>query len=146
MHRSRTSPPWTSHAWYPLRVLSTLCVALLVSGCLSNPSPPGEPDQVWGRRGISAGRLQKPRAMAIDAQDQVYIVDMTGRIQVFSTEGEYLRGWQTPETKFGKPCGLGFARDGSLLVADTHYFRVLVYTPQGELLKTLPLIREELRS
>jgi len=71
--------------------------------------------------------------MAIDARDQLYIVDMTGRIQVFSTEGEYLRGWRTPDIQQGKPCGLGFAQDGNLLVADTHYFRMLVYTPQGEL-------------
>ncbi len=136
MHRS---------SWLPLRAACRagrprVCrvlwaLAVLMSGCLSNPSPPGKPDQVWGRGGISAGRLQKPRAMAIDAQDQVYIVDMTGRIQVFTTEGQYLRGWRTPEIEFGKPCGLGFAVDGSLLVADTHYFRVLVYTPQGELLK-----------
>jgi sugar lactone lactonase YvrE len=111
-----------------------MCLIGLASGCLSNPSPPGQPDQVWGRPGISAGRLQKPRAMAIDDHDDVYIVDMTGRVQVFSPEGQYLRGWRTPEIEHGKPCGLGFARDGNLLVADTHYFRVLVYTPHGELL------------
>ncbi|NLX56462.1 MAG: hypothetical protein GXY58_15250 [Planctomycetaceae bacterium] len=115
-------------------ILSLLISGCLVSGCISNVSAPGEPEQVWGRRGISAGRLQKPRAMAIDAEDRLYIVDMTGRIQVFSTEGEYLHGWRTPEIELGKPCGLGFAQDGNLLVADTHYFRMLVYTPAGELL------------
>lgn len=73
--------------------------------------------------------------MAIDSQDQVYIVDMTGRVQVFSSTGQYVRGWRTPEIQFGKPCGLGFSQDGNLLVADTHYFRVLVYTPQGKLLE-----------
>ncbi|MHB8862649.1 MAG: NHL repeat-containing protein [Pirellulaceae bacterium] len=98
-------------------------------------SPPGQPEQVWGRRGISPGRLYKPRAMAIDAKDQLYIVDMSGRIQVFSADGAYLRGWRTPAIEQGKPCGLDFARDGNLLVADTHYFRVLVYTPAGELLE-----------
>jgi DNA-binding beta-propeller fold protein YncE len=92
----------------------------------------GQLDLVWGRRGLSDGRLQKPRAMAVDRQDQLYIVDMTGRIQVFTADGDYLRSWRTPEIDNGKPSGLSFDRHGNLLVADTHYFRVLVYTPLGE--------------
>lgn len=104
------------------------------AGCRGENSSTGELELVWGRRGVTKGRFQKPRAMAIDAKDQLYIVDMTARIQVFTRDGEYLRGWQTPEFKIGKPSGLTFANDGNLLVADTHYFRVLVYTPDGELL------------
>ncbi len=73
--------------------------------------------------------------MAIDEKDQLYIVDMTGRIQVFSRDGELLRQWRTPEIKNGKPSGLSFNREGNLLVADTHYFRMLVYTPNGKLLE-----------
>lgn len=92
-----------------------------------------QPELVWGRKGLSAGRLMKPRAMAIDSTDQIYVVDMTGRIQIFDRDGRYLRGWRTPEIRNGRPTGLGIARDGSLLVADTHYFRVLVYTPDGQL-------------
>ena len=37
----------------------------------------------------------------------------------------------------GKPTGLSFDRDGNLMVADTHYFQVLVYSPQGKLLRKL---------
>ena len=114
----------------------TLILSLVaLSGCLSDCLPPGLPDLVWGRRGISEGRLQKPRAMAIDAQNQLYIVDMTGRVQVFTEDGEYLRGWRTPEITNGKPSGLSIDQEGNLLVADTHYFRVLFYTPLGQLLE-----------
>jgi DNA-binding beta-propeller fold protein YncE len=90
-------------------------------------------DHVWGRRGPSDGRFQKPRAMAIDDQDRIYVVDMTARIQVFDTEGEFLHGWRTPEKQFGKPTGLSVGTDGRILVADTHYHRVLIYSPEGEL-------------
>ncbi len=117
------------------RPLIGCLIALCLAGCTGGVSPPGEPDLVWGRRGSSEGRLQKPRAMAIDARDQLYIADMTGRIQVFDTDGQYLRGWRTPDIANGKPSGLSFDLDGNLLVADTHYYRVLVYTPDGELLK-----------
>jgi len=108
---------------------------VVLPGCVDVMSSSGRVVSVWGRRGLSDGRLQKPRAMAIDEQDHLYIVDMTARIQVFTTEGEFLRGWQTPESKNGRPCGLSFDGDGNLLVADTHYYRMLVYTPQGKLLE-----------
>jgi len=110
-------------------------LALVLLGCAPGASPPGKPDLLWGRRGLSDGRLQKPRAMAVDRQDQLYLVDMTGRIQVFTADGEFLRGWRTPDTKNGKPTGLSFDLDGNLLVADTHYYRVLVYTPLGKRLE-----------
>ncbi len=106
-----------------------------VCGCAPGTSAPGKPDLMWGRRGISKGRFQKPRAMAIDRDDLLYIVDFVGRIQVFTPDGEYVRGWRTPEIENGKPTGLSFDSDGQLLVADTHYYRILVYTPQGELLE-----------
>ncbi len=111
--------------------MSTLLSA--TSGCVPQSHAKFQPDLVWGRRGFSEGRLLKPRAMAIDHLDQLYIVDMMGRIQVFDIDGNFVRGWRTPIITQGKPTGLALANDGSLLVADTHYFRMLVYSPTGEL-------------
>lgn len=91
-------------------------------------------ETVWGGRGVKDGEFFKPRAMAIDKDDQLYIVDMTGRIQVFDADGGFLRSWRTPTIEKGKPSGLSFDLDGNLLVADTHYFRTLFYTPEGKLL------------
>ena len=48
-----------------------------------------------------------------------------------------MRKWQTPAHEAGKPTGVEIGRDGNVLVADTHYYRVLTYSPQGKLLKTL---------
>lgn len=97
----------------------------------------GRLEMVWGRRGMSNGRFQKPRAMAIDREDRIYVIDMTARIQVFDTEGRFLRVWRTPAKEAGKPTGVSVARDGRILVADTHYFRLLAYSPYGELLQTI---------
>jgi len=105
---------------------------IFLAGCDDLIHPAGTVDMVWGRRGISEGRLQKPRAMTIDGNDELYLVDMTARIQVFSSDGEFLRGWRTPEWENGKPTGLSIDNDGNLLVADTHYYRILTYTPQGK--------------
>jgi DNA-binding beta-propeller fold protein YncE len=110
-----------------------LAAAALVaaSGCLNSSGPSAKPELVWGEQGLTPGALQKPRAMAVDAKDQIYLVDMTARIQVYDADGNYLRGWRTPENKNGRPTGLSIAKSGRVLVPDTHYYRVLVYEPDG---------------
>ena len=115
-----------------------VCAALLcgLAGC-GDGKTSGELEAIWGSRGISDGRFQKPRAMAIDKDDNLYIVDMTARIQVFNSEGKFLRSWSTPDHTNGRPTGLTVDDEGQVLVADTHYYQVLVYTKEGEFLKTL---------
>jgi DNA-binding beta-propeller fold protein YncE len=109
-------------------------LAATLGGC-GGSSGDSVPEKVWGSLGAGDGQFSKPRAIAIDPQDQLYIVDMTARIQVFDVDGNFLRSWQTPEHKNGRPTGLTFdTLEGNLLVADTHYSRVLTYTPMGELL------------
>jgi len=118
-----------------LRAIRLTAIVVLLGphvGCIDTPQAEGTADLVWGRAGITSGRLQKPRAIAIDDQDDLYIVDMTARIQVFDTDGNYLRGWKTPASKNGRPSGLTIDSAGRLLVADTHYYRMLVYTADGE--------------
>lgn len=100
-------------------------------------------ETVWGARGITDGRFQKPRAMAIDAEDQIYVVDMTARIQVFRSDGRFLRAWSTPDHQFGKPTGLSVGIDGRILVADTHYYRILIYSPEGLLVQTIGGVQGE---
>ena len=116
--------------------LSALLSVTLCFGCTNSPQAEGTADHIWGKPGITSGRLQKPRAIAIDESDQLYIVDMTARIQVFDAEGTYLRGWKTPISRNGRPSGLTVDRLGRLLVADTHYFRMLVYESEGTLVES----------
>lgn len=133
---SRPSP----RRWPIFALLTGLGLGLGLIGCSEAPVPPGgQFEASWGQLGQANGQFQKPRAMAIDAQDQLYIVDMTGRIQVFDRQGKFLRSWRTPEIENGKPSGLSFDRQGNLMVADTHYFRVLFYTPQGKLMESRTL-------
>jgi DNA-binding beta-propeller fold protein YncE len=118
--------------------LSWLVAPLIVAtGCIGEPGSSGELEKVWGRSGISEGRFRKPRAIAVDANDHLYVVDMTARIQVFDADGKYLYQWETPAHDNGRPTGLNFDRDGNLLVADTHYFQLLIYSPEGKLLRKI---------
>ncbi len=92
------------------------------------------PDLVWGIHGTKPGWLHKPRVAAFDDRDELYLADLTDRIQVFSRDGRYIRGWRTPDFNVDGPSGLTIDRLGRLLVADTHFYRVLVYSQAGEIL------------
>jgi DNA-binding beta-propeller fold protein YncE len=116
-----------------------LLAGVALAGCTGAAAGPttgseGRIEQVWGGPGSREGRFQKPRAIAIDAADNLYIVDMRACIQVFDATGQFLRQWRTPDSKLGRPTGLSIDHQGNLMVADTHYHRILFYSPLGELL------------
>lgn len=56
-------------------------------------------------------------------------------MQHLDHDGKYINGWQMPQWKNGKPVGVSVGPDGNLYVPDTHYHRVVVYTPEGTLLR-----------
>jgi len=90
------------------------------------------PEVIWGRRGVQDGDLVRPRAIAIDAKDRLFIVDYTARIQVYDRDGNYLGPtWTTPDYRDGRPSGLSIARDGNLLVSDSHYHCFRIYNAAG---------------
>ncbi|HKQ37771.1 MAG TPA: 6-bladed beta-propeller [Verrucomicrobiae bacterium] len=89
--------------------------------------------EVIGRRGAGIGELNKPRSVALDREDNIYVVDMTGRVQKFSPKGAFLLSWQMPQTDKGKPKGMCRDADGNIIVLEPHYSRVNHYTPAGAL-------------
>jgi DNA-binding beta-propeller fold protein YncE len=120
-----------SRSWYSVFALGLL----LVSGCGGDDS---QPELVWGQRGGQDGDFIKPRAVAIDAQDHLYIVDYTARIQVFDRDGQFIGPcWTTPDYRNGRPSGLSIDQDGNLLVSDSHYHCLRIYSPQGKLVRTI---------
>ncbi len=88
---------------------------------------------VIGTRGVGVGEFNKPRSVACDTKGNVYAADMTGRVQKFSPDGQYLLSWQMPQTDLGKPKGMGCDRDGNIVVVEPHYQRVNHFTPDGKL-------------
>jgi len=106
-----------------------------LSGCGQNTD---QPELVWGKRGISDGELVKPRAIAIDSQDRLYLVDWTARIQAFDRNGKFLgHSWTPPDYRNGRPSGLSIDNDDNVIVSDSHYHCVLIYSPEGKLLRTI---------
>lgn len=108
--------------------------AAVVAGC---GGPSGEPELVWGKRGVVAGDLIRPRAVTMLPGDRLYIVDFTARIQCYDANGVYQNiSWQTPDYSNGRPSGMGTTRAGEVIVADSHYHIVRVYDTNGRELFT----------
>jgi sugar lactone lactonase YvrE len=115
---------------------------LLLTAC----SPPDTPDtrsldsklfshaQVIGERGGGAGQFNKPRSVGLDGDDNIFVIDITGRVQKFSPTGEFLLSWQMPETDKGKAKGMDTDPDGNVLLIEPHYMRVNHFAPDGRLL------------
>ena len=127
-----------SHSAEIKRILGRLSWCILLFFCRGCGGPVAEPELVWGHRGAQDGDFIRPRAAAIDAQDRLYIVDYTARIQVFDRDGHFLNHcWTTPDYRNGRPSGLSIDREGNLLVSDSHYHCLRIYYPDGVELKKI---------
>jgi DNA-binding beta-propeller fold protein YncE len=63
-----------------------------INARIAKVSKDGEWLKSWGEPGTGPGQFRTPHAIAVDAQDRVYVADRGNRrIQVFDTEGQLLR-------------------------------------------------------
>lgn len=117
------------------RRVVTLVIALLMSagvqGCRKPTIQGKQPERIFGDRGLGHGQFVYPRAMALAPDGRLFIVDKTARIQRFSPTGEFETCWQMPDWEAGKPTGLSVDAAGRVLVADTHYHRVIIFDRDG---------------
>jgi DNA-binding beta-propeller fold protein YncE len=119
-----------------------IVLACILTGC-TPPSTANEAPlksrvfdrvRIIGTRGTGVGELNKPRSVAVDKLDNLYVVDMTGRVQKFSSNGTFVLSWQMPQTDKGKPKGMCRDQDGNIVVLEPHYQRVNYFSPEGALL------------
>lgn len=122
-------------------VVVSLVLATLTAGWFSLlyglrwARDPAQPDLVWGKKGVRNGDLVRPRAITW-AGDRLFIVDFTARIQAYDRNGKYLGPtWTTPDYRNGRPSGLSMNREGNLIVSDSHYHTVRIYSLTGKELR-----------
>jgi ABC-type Fe3+ transport system permease subunit/sugar lactone lactonase YvrE len=88
---------------------------------------------VIGSRGTAPGQFNKPRSVAVDRADNLYVVDMTGRVQKFDAHGVFQAVWEMEQTDKGKPKGMAADAAGNILVLEPHYARLNAFAPDGSL-------------
>ncbi len=119
-----------------LRLLLPVAVCLLpalLAGCDDTTT---QPQSIWLSTGDAPGQVVYPRAIAYKKSDDTFfVVDRQARVQHIDRNGTVVHAWRMPEWAQGKPVGLSVGPDGNLWVPDTHYHRVIVYTPEGIELK-----------
>jgi ABC-type Fe3+ transport system permease subunit/DNA-binding beta-propeller fold protein YncE len=95
-----------------------------------------KPQAVWCETGTGPAQVVYPRAIAYKKQDDTFfVIDRMARVQHLSTKGECLNEWRMPQWQVGKPVGVSIGPDGNVYVPDTHYQRIMVYSPAGELIR-----------
>jgi sugar lactone lactonase YvrE len=89
--------------------------------------------EVIGTRGVGIGEFNKPRSVTVDRAGDLYCVDITGRVQKFSPDGEFILSWQMQDIERGRPKGMCCDAEGNIVVGEPHYQRVNHFTPAGKL-------------
>ena len=109
----------------------------LLAGCGGGGEVAGHFDLVIGSFGHTSGKFNRPRGIVYEArEDVIFVVDWDGRIQKFTPDGQFRASWLMPAVAKGMPEDLAIARNGHVLVADTHYSRIAEFTPNGDLVRT----------
>jgi DNA-binding beta-propeller fold protein YncE len=92
----------------------------------------------FGSGGAGEGQLMWPVAIAIDADERLYISDEAlHRISIFDKEGSFLNQWGVKGRgagEFDRPAGIAFDADQHLLVVDGRNHRIQRYRKDGHFL------------
>ena len=92
----------------------------------------------FGQKGSSIGMLFSPYGAAVNERDEIAVTDIANyRVQVFSSDGTYLRSFGRKGDKQGElnwPAGIAFDKNKRSIVVDSNNHRVQLFNDQGEYL------------
>jgi len=89
---------------------------------------------------LSAGTVSfvTPAGVAVDLErKRLYVSDTTlAKVFLFDLDGRFNKEWDAPDN-FGRPAGLTVDKSGRLYVVDAKKNRLSIFSPEGELLRTI---------
>ena len=90
----------------------------------------------FGQKGSSAGKLSRPWGVAVNERNEIAVTEIGNhRVQVFSSDGTYLRSFGRKGDKQGKfnwPAGIAFDKNENIMVVDGGNHRVQSFSGQGD--------------
>jgi hypothetical protein len=99
-----------------------ICAAALFAVAVGRPDSP----DILLIEGVTA-----PRAVATDGR-HLFVLDGTGLMITFDRDGRELRRLRLVKTERGFPAGVAVEPEGTLLIADSHEYRILRMNVEGE--------------
>ncbi|MCW3491151.1 6-bladed beta-propeller [Dethiobacter alkaliphilus] len=102
---------------------------------------------VYGKDG-NPGELNYPNGLAVGNDGRIYVADTNNsRIQVFTSEGEFLIAWQkevgSSTSIFSAPMNISLDKNNNLYVADAVSNRIVVLNQLGEISRTIAGVQGE---
>ena len=92
----------------------------------------------FGQQGTALGMLLSPWGVAVNKRNEIAVTETgNNRIQIFSSDGTYLRSFGRKGDKQGElnwPAGIAFDKNGHIIVVDGDNHRIQVFSEQGEFL------------
>ena len=92
----------------------------------------------FGQRGSSGEMVKNPWGVAVNERDELAVTDKgSNRVQVFSSDGTYLRSFGRKGDKQGEfyfPSGIAFDKNENIVVVDSGNHRAQSFSEQGEYL------------
>ena len=97
----------------------------------------GRPVLSFGTKpGSSVGMFNSPWGVAVNARDEIAVTDwFNNRVQIFSSDGNYLRSFGRPGNKNGEfnfPRGIAFHKNGNIFVVDNGNARIQIFSGEGK--------------
>ena len=94
----------------------------------------------FGKEGLSEGMFKFPWWVAVNAKDEIAVTDLGNqRVQIFNSEGNYLRllgRSATKEGEFNFPTGITYHNNGNIFVADNDNGRIQILSGKGKYVGT----------
>ncbi|XP_078344288.1 E3 ubiquitin-protein ligase TRIM45-like [Oculina patagonica] len=89
----------------------------------------------FGKEGLSVGMFKYPWGVAVNDRDEIAVTDSIHRVQIFNSNGNYLRSFGREGNKAGEltnPRGIAFHKNGNIFVVDGFNHRVQIFSGEGK--------------
>jgi DNA-binding beta-propeller fold protein YncE len=118
-------------------VVVQFAFVLLLSACSRGPGIQTPKLREWRTWQLppEGPSLPTPRSLAVDAKDDLAVLDTAGRVTIYNSNGVLLRQWHMLDVSVGKPEGVTILNDGRVVVCDTHYHRIVYFDANGNWLR-----------
>ena len=95
-----------------------------------------KPVSAFGEQGSSVGKFNGPWGVAVNTNDEIAVTDQfNNRVQIFSSEGKFLRSFGKKGDNAGELNnlrGIRFHNNGNIFVADSFNHRIQIFSGEGK--------------